>query len=99
MANYNQVSAGTQVKDLNDTQAPNNSCEKWDASHFFKVVFNTPISTNFSDLKTHLKGVNYVRGCFSFCLNQCNFDIISKTELYFVRRQIFASYQTWLPQV
>ena len=29
----------------------------------------------------------------------CSFDIISKTEILFVRRQAFASYQTLLPQV
>ena len=40
-----------------------------------------------------------VSGCLSFCLNQCSFDITSKTELNFVKRQAFTSYQTWLSQV
>ena len=40
-----------------------------------------------------------VSGCFSFCLNQCSFEIISETEINFVRRQPFTSFQTWLPQV
>ena len=38
----------------------------------------------------------YISGCFSFCLNSCSFEIFTKTELNFVRRQAFTSFQTWV---
>ena len=62
LKNYNQLSTGKNIKNLNVIPKASKSCATQDAHHFFKAVVNIPRNT---DLKSNLNGVNDTLGCCS----------------------------------